>query len=51
MVLLVGCELIRRKKYEKTKQADTDALLAELEALRAQAAKQESDEADHSTEG
>ena len=44
MVLLVGYELIRRKKYEKANRADTDALLAELEALRAQAAKQQSDQ-------
>lgn len=39
LVLLVGYELIRRRKYEKANKQDTDALLAELEALRAQAAK------------
>lgn len=38
MVLLIAYELIRRRKYEKTKQDDTKALLAELEALRAKAA-------------
>lgn len=37
LVLLVAYELIRRKRYEKSKQADTAALLAELEALRAKA--------------
>ena len=41
MVLLIAYELIRRKKYEKTKQEDTQALLAELEALRARAAEAE----------
>lgn len=39
LVLLVGYELIRRRRYEKANKQDTDALLAELEALRAQAAK------------
>lgn len=42
IVLLVGYDLIRRRIYEKNKQTDTDALLAELEALRAEkAAKNE----------
>lgn len=36
LLLLVGYDLLRRKKYEKTKQADTAALLAELEALKAE---------------
>lgn len=40
LILLVGYELIRRRKYEKISKQDTDALLAELEALRAQAARQ-----------
>lgn len=35
IVLLVGYDLLRRRKYEKSKQQDTNALLAELEALRA----------------
>lgn len=35
LVLLVGVDVLRRRKYDKEKQADTDALLAELEALRA----------------
>ena len=42
VVLLVGYDMLRRKKYDKAKQADTDALLAELEALRAMKAEQNS---------
>ena len=41
IILLVGYDMLRRKKYEKTKQQDTDALLAELEALRALKAEKE----------
>ena len=41
VALIVGFDLIRRRKYDKAKQQDTDALLAELEALRAQNAKKE----------
>lgn len=41
MVLLIAYELIRRKKYEKHKDDDTKALLAELEALRAKQAAAE----------
>ena len=36
IVLFVGYDLIRRKKYEKTKNDDVAALMAELEALKAQ---------------
>lgn len=39
IVLLVAYDVIRRRIYEKNKKADTDALLAELEALRAEKAK------------
>jgi len=39
IILLVGYDIIRRRIYEKNKQDDTDALLAELEALRAEKAK------------
>ncbi len=39
IVLLVAYDVIRRHIYEKNKKADTDALLAELEALRAEKAK------------
>ena len=38
MALLLSFELIRRRKYEKAKNEDTAALLAELEELRARQA-------------
>lgn len=41
IILLVGYDMIRRRSYDKKKQQDTDALLAELEALRALKAEQE----------
>lgn len=41
LALLVGYDVLRRRKYDKAKQEDTDALLAELEALRAMKAQQE----------
>ena len=41
IILLVGYDMLRRRKYEKAKQQDTDALLAELEALRALKAEKE----------
>lgn len=44
VLLLVGFDMLRRKKYEKAKQQDTDALLAELEALRALKAEKEQQE-------
>ena len=40
-LLMVGWDMIRRKKYEKAKQQDTDALLAELEELRRMKAEKE----------
>lgn len=42
LILLVGYDLIRRRRYEKENQKDTAALLAELEALRAAAEKKDS---------
>lgn len=39
----VGYDLIRRKQYEKKKDKDRDALLAELEALRAERNKKNED--------
>ena len=39
IVLLVAYDLIMKKRYDKTKKKDTDALLAELETLRAQQAE------------
>ena len=41
LVLLIVWDLIRRKQYEKKNQQDTDALLAELEALKAAKAEQQ----------
>ena len=41
IVLLVGYDVLRRRKYEKSQKQDTEALLAELEALRAMKAAQE----------
>lgn len=41
IILLVGYDLVRRRIYEKNKKEDTDALLAELEALRAEIAEKE----------
>ena len=41
IVLLVGYDVIRRRIYEKNKQSDTDVLLAELEALRAEKEEQD----------
>ncbi len=40
IVLLVGYDIIRRRKFEKEKQKDTDELLRELQELRAQKAQQ-----------
>jgi signal peptidase len=36
LLLLVGYDLLRRRAYERSKKADTEALLQELEKLRAQ---------------
>ncbi len=41
LLLLVGYDILRRKAYEKASKKDTDALLAELEALRAAQAEKE----------
>ena len=43
LLLLIVYDVIRRKKYEKGKKQDTDALLKELEALRAAQNKTEAD--------
>ena len=45
IILLVGYDIVRRRIYEKNKQDDTAALLAELEALRAEKAQKEKDAA------
>ena len=36
IILLIAYDMIRRKLYEKSRKKDTDALMAELEALRAE---------------
>jgi len=41
IILLVGYDMIRRRLYEKSKEKDNAALLAELEALRAEKAAKE----------
>lgn len=41
VLLLVGLDILRRRKHDKASKQDTDQLLAELEALRAQKAQQE----------
>lgn len=46
LALLVGYDVLRRRKYDKAKQEDTDALLAELEALRAMKAAQAEEKTD-----
>ena len=44
IVLFVAYELIRRRKFDKAKQEDTDALLKELAALRAEKEQKEQSE-------
>ena len=46
MLLLVGYDMLRRRMYEKSAKEDTDALLAELEALRAMKAEKENSTAE-----
>ena len=43
ILILVCWDALRRRRYEKSKQADTEALLQELEELRAQKEKQTQD--------
>lgn len=40
IILLVAYDVIRRRIYEASRKKDTDALMAELEALRAEKEKQ-----------
>ena len=42
ILLLIGYDMIRRRIYEKKKDSDTDALMAELAALRAEKAAKDS---------
>jgi signal peptidase len=46
LVLLVGYDFVRRSKYEKSQKQDTEALLAELERLRAESAQNKNDSAE-----
>lgn len=48
LVLLVGYDLIRRRQFEKHSQQDTAALLAELEALKAEKAAKEQNSKENS---
>jgi len=41
IILLIGYDFVRRKMYEKNKDNDNEALMAELEALRAEKAKRD----------
>lgn len=48
LIILVGFDFIRRRQFEKTSRQDTEALLAELEALKAEkASKEEKTEEDN----
>jgi signal peptidase len=49
IVLLVGYDMIRRKKYEKSRATNIDSLMAELEALKAEAAKKQ-EQSEHKAE-
>lgn len=41
IVLLIGYDVLRRRRYEKQRQSDTDALMGELEQLRAEKQQRE----------
>lgn len=43
LILLIGYDLFRRRRYEKKNQQDTDALLAELNELKAQKISRENE--------
>jgi signal peptidase len=43
LVLFIGYDMLRRRKYDKSKSEDMDALMAELEALRAKQNTTDSD--------
>lgn len=45
LLLLLAYEFLRRRRYDREKKEDTDALLAELEALRAKQRDREAQEA------
>ena len=41
LILLIGWDVFRRRRYEKANKQDTEALLAELEALKAAKAEEQ----------
>ena len=43
LLLLVGYDVVRRKIYDNANKADTDALMQELEQLRAEKAQNQND--------
>lgn len=49
LILLIAYELIRRRRYERSSRQDTEALLAELELLRARQAEAETKKTEEST--
>lgn len=50
LILIIGWDILRRRRYEKRNQQDTDALLAELEALKASKAAEQSSPAENQGE-
>ena len=50
LILLIGYDILRRRRYERLNKQDTDALLAELNELKAQKASQEKTESKASGE-
>lgn len=44
IILLIAYDMVRRRMYEKSKKNDMDALMAELNALKAEKAKREMDQ-------
>ena len=50
LVVLIGWDILRRRRFEKKNQQDTDALLAELEALKAAKAAEQSDSTENQSE-
>lgn len=50
ILLLIGYDMLRRRMYEKKKSRRTNALMAELEALRAEKAARDANAAEGETE-
>lgn len=49
LALLIGYDVVRRRRYEKSKKEDTEALLQELEELRSQQKKEKGHSEDEQT--